>query len=358
MAMALPAASARILRTAGVFLAVSLASPALAAEPLPALGADLPRTSVSGLSSGAYMAGQFQIAYSRDVIGAGIVAGGPYGCAATPGAAFIPFWPFALGLNTNRALNRCMQDGGWFGDVPAADLLAAEATSLADRDRIDPVAEVKTDKIYIFSGANDETVKRSVVERTLEFYEALGVPRGRITFVKHEKAAHAFVVEEGGVACGVAGEPFINDCDYDQAKAILETIHGQMKNGAVTPAGRYVTFDQVPFLTEGHAGMADEGVAYIPESCEQEAGCAVHVVFHGCKQAREKVGDSFITTSGFARWAAGNRLIVLFPQTRMTSANPNGCWDWWGYTGPRFLERTAPQMVAVRRMLEQLSRRD
>ena len=51
------------------------------AVPLPALGADLDATSVSGLSSGAFMASQFHIAHSRIVIGAGIVAGGPYACA-------------------------------------------------------------------------------------------------------------------------------------------------------------------------------------------------------------------------------------------------------------------------------------
>ena len=35
----------------------------LAAEPLPMLNVDLAQTTVSGLSSGAYMAGQFHIAY-------------------------------------------------------------------------------------------------------------------------------------------------------------------------------------------------------------------------------------------------------------------------------------------------------
>ena len=51
------------------------------AVPLPALGADLEATSVSGLSAGAFMASQFHIAHSRIVVGVGIVAGGPYGCA-------------------------------------------------------------------------------------------------------------------------------------------------------------------------------------------------------------------------------------------------------------------------------------
>ncbi|NJM35291.1 MAG: hypothetical protein HC850_11920 [Rhodomicrobium sp.] len=47
--------------------------------------------------------------------------------------------------------------------------------------------------------------------------------------------------------------------------------------------------------------------------------------------------------------------MLLFPQVEPTTLNPNGCWDWWGYTGPQFLERDAPQMVAVKRMLDRLT---
>ena len=50
-------------------------------QKLPGLGAKIDDTSVSGISSGAYMAGQFEMAHSRDVIGAAIIAGGPYGCS-------------------------------------------------------------------------------------------------------------------------------------------------------------------------------------------------------------------------------------------------------------------------------------
>ena len=51
------------------------------AEPLRAFNVDIKETSVSGLSSGGFMAVQFQIAFSSTVKGAGIVAGGPYFCA-------------------------------------------------------------------------------------------------------------------------------------------------------------------------------------------------------------------------------------------------------------------------------------
>ena len=52
-----------------------------AAQPLPRLAASTGDVTVSGISSGGYMAVQFQVAHSNRVRGAGIVAGGPYFCA-------------------------------------------------------------------------------------------------------------------------------------------------------------------------------------------------------------------------------------------------------------------------------------
>ena len=69
-------------------------------------------------------------------------------------------------------------------------------------------------------------------------------------------------------------------------------------------------------------------------------------------------GDAVVKEAGFARWAETNRIVLLFPQVRgdrQGGANPKGCWDWWGYTGPQFLTREAPQMRAVRGMLDRLA---
>jgi hypothetical protein len=44
-------------------------------EALPQLGIDDKQTSASGLSAGAYMAGQLQLAHSHEMIGAALVAG-------------------------------------------------------------------------------------------------------------------------------------------------------------------------------------------------------------------------------------------------------------------------------------------
>src|SRR5690606_13017004 len=62
-------------------LAVWLAGCAESDPPLPTLQLDVDRVSVSGISSGAYMAHQAHLAFSSTIDGAALVAGGPYGCA-------------------------------------------------------------------------------------------------------------------------------------------------------------------------------------------------------------------------------------------------------------------------------------
>jgi len=56
------------------------------AESLLKLGANIKQSSVSGLSSGAFMAVQIEVAHASDIVGAGIVAGGPFACAESASA--------------------------------------------------------------------------------------------------------------------------------------------------------------------------------------------------------------------------------------------------------------------------------
>src|SRR5262245_11006980 len=67
------------------------------AESLPNLGANIMQSSVSGLSSGAFMAVQIEVAHSDDIVGAGIVAGGPFACAESAAAPGVAFWRSRVG---------------------------------------------------------------------------------------------------------------------------------------------------------------------------------------------------------------------------------------------------------------------
>ena len=104
-----------------LFLLGIAAAASAATEELPKLGVTLPATSVSGLSSGAYMAGQIEVAHSKDIVGAGIVAGGPFACAETESSRLFPYWPVVLWQNATQAANACMKDT-W--GAPDADKLA------------------------------------------------------------------------------------------------------------------------------------------------------------------------------------------------------------------------------------------
>ena len=96
----------------------------------------------------------------------------------------------------------------------------------------------------------------------------------------------------------------------------------------------------------------------IPCSGFYSAGRAILAALHGCEQNRETVGMKFIEGSGFAQWADGNRLVVLFPQVSANPLlNPKGCWDWWGYTGKDYLTKDAPQIAAIWKMVERLAER-
>jgi hypothetical protein len=194
-----------------------------------------------------------------------------------------------------------------------------------------------------------------VVEAAKRFYEAAGVPAASVTLVEKE-GGHAFLTETEGTACGLSKDPYVSDCDYDQAKAILEWIYGTpLADPSPSPTGKFITFDQSTFNTGIANGLAAEGVVYAPEDCVSHPGCRLHIALHGCDQARETVGDAFIEKTGFAHYADTNRLVVLFPQIAGSVVNPHGCWDWWGYSDIDYLGKDAPQIKAVWAMGERLA---
>jgi poly(3-hydroxybutyrate) depolymerase len=319
------------------------------ADELPALKADLSRTSVSGLSSGGYMAGQFQVAHSKTVIGAGLVAAGPFGCAESA------FYVTSVLANLTQAVYGCMSDTlSVFGVLDSQRLLGV-AKTLAREGKIDPLENLKGAKVYLYSGENDSIVAAGVVRAARDFYLAAGVASGNVELVTGKPGGHAFLTDGEGAACEKSEPPYVNNCHYDQAGEILRFIYGALEPKGAAQAADFKTFDQGPYASPD-ATLAGKGVVYVPPACRDAGGCRVHVFFHGCEQSQAEAGDAAIRESGFAGWAATNKIVVLFPQAAPSSLNPKTCWDWWGYTGADFLSRDAPQMQAVAGMLAALGK--
>lgn len=144
---------------------LSVASAEAQTVKLPACGAEIRKTSVSGLSSGAFMTSQLYVAFSEIMVGAGIVAGGPYLCAKS----------WAGNSLLVNATTTCMHPLT-AGSGPNTPLLARYAATLAEYGQIAPLKNLEDDRIYIFSGTRDEIVTTTVVNQTREFFKAVGVP--------------------------------------------------------------------------------------------------------------------------------------------------------------------------------------
>ncbi len=183
------------------------------------------------------------------------------------------------------------------------------------------------------------------------------------------------VTSDFGGACGKTSAPYINDCNFDAAGALLTHLYGALEPASTqAPAstqgkGELLTFDQAPYAVAPYVvSLDDKGFVYVPQAC-RGGGCRVHVAFHGCGQGRERIGDTFAQHAGYNRWADSNRLVVLYPQAIARSGwgpwywpasfvfNPNGCWDWWGYTGVNYHTKTGAQIRAVKAMLDRLGAR-
>ncbi|MDC8757786.1 poly(3-hydroxybutyrate) depolymerase [Janthinobacterium fluminis] len=323
---------------------------------LPAFQADLRQTSVSGLSSGAFMAGQFAVAFSGTVAGAGIVAGGPYYCSGSPG--MFPYIPYLT-----NAMSTCMNPAQAGVAPPSAATLWSAAQDFARNRAIDDTANVQRQRIYLFSGTQDKTVTQAVVDQTQLFYQLAGVPATQLRYVNNVDAGHAFITDKNSdLACPTTASPYINDCDLFQAKDILLHMYPDLKPPAAQLSGTFIKFNQRSFLHSPYSSMSNTAYVYVPKSCNTQS-CRVHVAFHGCHQSAASIGERFYKGTGYNEVADTNNIIVLYPQVDASPVypyNPNGCWDFWGYTSvnpfmPDFYRKSAMQMAAVKAMLDRLA---
>lgn len=382
-----------------------------APAPLPALGLAAGGVTVSGLSSGGYMAGQFQIAFASQLAGAAVLAAGPYGC--TRGQLSTAMRECACPADLSAWLHSVPAASGLGCRVPTAGELAVRAeTALAvNRAHLDDPAHLARHRVWLMQAERDPVVAPPLVTAAAEFYRQAGVPAHALKLRPVPGAGHGQPQPGGPVACGSTASPYLTDCDgVDAAGELLAWLYAPGGAGLadpVTPRAEGLRrFDQRPYRRApaspgaGGAGAAahfdgldDSGWLYVPAACEagrsvraarrSAPACRLHVVFHGCAQGQgfagpdgQPVGARFVAGAGYNRWAESNRLVVLYPQVRASTPppaaaargqtfqlNPEGCWDFWGYTSPDealtgafrpYARRGAPQLAAVKRMVDAL----
>ena len=321
-------------------LAICLQAQA-APVPLPSYNVDVAQTSVSGLSSGGFMAVQLHVAFSSTFkAGAGIVAGGPYYCAQG-----------AVGTATGP----CMAASS--ASKPATATLVSTTNSWASQGLIDPTSNLANSKVYLYSGTIDSTVKQLVMNEADTYYKNY-IASANIFYKNNLASEHAMVTDYFGSGCSVKASPYINNCNFDLAGEILKWIYGPLnaKNSG-TLGGTFVEYNQAEFIASPAThGMAASGWAYVPASCGSNQQCKLHVVVHGCQQDPTKIQDKYYRSTGYNKWADTNNIVVLYPQTAPSSTgNPNGCWDWWGYDDANYAKKSGRQMVAIKGMVDRVT---
>lgn len=340
---------------------------------------------VSGISSGAAMAHQLHIAHSKDLAGAGLVAGPPFRCAEylQGNVDILKRVPqLAAGLNAQTAIGLCTayykKMGPLFAYLADVDALSIEPKRLqelvADAETRGTVDGVKKgmcgDKVFIINGEADETVPAKVTGATADLYRSLlGQCGGNANVGAHLKVEtrpgmpHTMPTDskaEPGLCA--AGPPYIADCDYPGPTEMLRFLHpkrvGSTQANRPADPKNLIAFDQTNVIgrINPQGLMHKNGYIYVPEACKKGQTCGLHVALHGCHQNEDQINKDapasskrylFHIDAGYNETAERAGIVVLYPQADATDQygrNPNGCWDWWGYNGPGFYQKDGMQL--------------
>jgi hypothetical protein len=354
------------------------------------------KITVSGISSGAAMAQQIHMAHSNDIAGIGMVAAPPFRCAD-----YLLNNPLGFALDRpSVATTLCTHYFDKLGFSRPKDLLWSfpinleRLLNLTDEARLsgnaDPQAGLCGDRVFLIAGGRDDTVPANVTQTTEALYTKLlddSVCHEQPNIESHpdrsrypgdrnlEDMPHTMPTDSSAeVRNCVSGPPYIADCDYAGAENILKFLY-PMNNETPGPAleRNLITFDQHRIIGtfEPKWMMHKNGHIYVPEACQHDQTCSLHVAFHGCHQnedqINEGIGDAsrnyrFAADAGYNEFAERNQIVVLYPQVANDERfpfgrNPNGCWDWWSYTGdPVYYGKNGGQIKVVWKIIEEVMR--
>ena len=307
------------------------------------LTVDCPGYHGAGISAGGAFASQFHVAHSQKLAGAAIFAGPPYFCAQA---------------NMEIALTSCMKEPALVS-VPA---LLKETERAFGIGSIDDPKNLANDKVWIWTGTHDTVVKSGVVEKTKQYYANFVANGTQVKFYNTYPAEHAWITNSYGKKCDFLGDPYINNCSFDAVGDFLNHLY----DGNIKPAGSYnednlLRFEQSQYIALGSPAsisFGNAGYAYIPRQCSNGTYCRLVIALHGCNQDVGTIGTTFVVHNGLNEYAETNNLVILYPQAKKSNLipyNPQGCFDWWGYSGLNYSARGGAQIRAVANMVDAIT---
>ena len=323
-----------VLGLAGAAALLAGAVPASAAAALPRL--DITGDYVSGISSGAAEAVQLQVAYSARFQGLAFFAGPAYDCAEG---------------SSTLAVYACAYD-----TLPTnVGQLESTAAQWAAQGLIDPTSNLAGKPVYEWHGTLDTVVAAPVADAADSFLAHFGAS---VDYVDTVPSGHGWISPIAPEACSASFTPYVDNCGTDPEHAFLSRWFGSVGAPNLgSPAGQLISFDQSTYAPSGSAaavGLGPTGYEYVPNTCAAGAACRLVLALHGCAQDTADVGTAFIQDSYLDQYADTNSLVILYPQVSATnSANPLGCWDWWGYLAndAHYAQKSGAQMTALLNMV-------
>ena len=173
---------------------------------------NLVNLTVSGISSGAYFANQFQISFSKSVEGGAFIAGGPYYCAMN---------------NFYSAVNSCMETDGI---APSISTLVQWTKNAANLGYIDPYQNLEHSKIFIQNGLSDNVIDPKLGQDNYQFYKQMGTKNENIKTVFELDSAHGWPVynqtRTAGSPCDEINDRFMNNCEFEVAWQMVKFLYG------------------------------------------------------------------------------------------------------------------------------------
>jgi hypothetical protein len=373
-----------------VLLAGCLAAPAQALDAPPPLDKlERERFTVSGLSSGAAMAVQLAVVHSARVSGVGIVSGPPYLCAqgfvttATNDCLIIGRSAWRAGVDSlfESLFGLSLFDSGEH-DIAVQDLIG-DTTRLARLGRIDPVTGIARLRVWEYRGSEDRVVGANASAAQATYFRHFGA---RVVQDTARATPHTMPTSDPAQgACDTGDTDFVSGCDFDAAGSLLRNLLDMPAVQPDTGDGQWYVLQQADFVPVASGastdvtnrqearraiGLAKEARVFVPARCVAQR-CRIHVALHGCRQGMQDASyRAFTDGAGYVRWAGPLRLVLLFPRVEAirpfergmwdSVGNPQGCWDWWGYTTPGDLHgyatRDAPQIRTLMNMVDHLAR--
>ena len=236
------------------------------------------------------------------------------------------------------------------------DHLVSLTTKFEKERLIDPTSNLADARCFLFSATRDTVVNTKVV-KSAEDYLTNYMSKENVETYYQLEAEHCMPTLNYGEPCDRLESPFIGDCSYDGAGAVLKSLFPGVDSKGVASNDNYFSFDQTSFIptTPSAASMDKTGFLYIPSACQSgETQCDLHIALHGCEQSYSFVGLDYVEHGGYNSWAEANNIVILYPQTVASTilGNPNGCYDWWGFTGSDYGQKSGVQMKAIKNMVD------